>query len=175
MFLKYGYKPLVIASDGFIPRDYFAKCDLKFLPSVEKSDSYKNDANFDSDIKMLAETMEKHLKDVDVVISHDLIYLPDYTKYNLAARMVAEKLPKLRWLHFIHSATPPDIIGRAREIYGDKYFEIVGKPFPNSFIAFPNVYDIPRVAKNFGFAESDVKHIPHPIDYCEYNKFHDIS
>jgi len=176
MLKKNGYEPVVIATDGFSPpKDSpFNLAELRFTPPVRIESDFKSDPDFDKDVDILRQSIEKHLKDIDVVITHDLLYLPDYMKHNLASRQVAEKNPKLRWLHWIHSSTPPDQLAQERQIYPEKYKDQI-KPFPNSFIVYPNSYDIPRVARSFDVEESLVKHCPHPIDYSEYMKFETIT
>jgi len=173
MFLKAGYKPVAIVTEGFTPPDdsYFNKIELRMIHNVFRDDDKYKDKSFEDDVNMLAFEIEKHLKDVDVVITHDLLYMPDYTKYNLAARIVAKKNPKLKWLHWIHSCTPINLLSDMRQKFIDVFPSIVDKPFPNSLAVFPNTYDIPRVAKSLGFKEKDVRCVPHPIDYCKYNKF----
>jgi len=176
MLKKFGYNPVVIATEGFSPpKDSpFNLAEIRYLPEIRTESDSKKDPDFDKDIEKLVQTTEENLKDIDVVFTHDLIYLPDYLKYNLACRIVADKNPKLRWLHWIHSATSPNQLSQERQIYPDKYQEMI-KPFPNSFIVYPNTYDIPRAAKSFGVEENQVKHVPHPIDYNTYMKFDDMT
>ena len=100
MFLKAGYKPLAIVTEGFTPPDdsYFNKIELRMIHNVFRDDDTHKDKSFEDDVKMLAFEIDKHLKDIDVVITHDLLYMPDYTKYNLAARMVASSAGSLNEL-----------------------------------------------------------------------------
>jgi hypothetical protein len=98
--VNHGYRPVVIVSDGFIPPadSAFAKANLQYIPNIsDRSDDSRQDPEFESDIDAVAEHLQAILEKekIDVVITHDLLYLPDYTKYNIAARAVADKMPKL--------------------------------------------------------------------------------
>src|SRR3990167_10656202 len=52
-------------------------------------------------------------------------------------------------------------------MYGEKYAEALNSPFANSIIAYPNAYDIPRVARNFNFEEDHIAEVPHSTDPTE--------
>jgi glycosyltransferase involved in cell wall biosynthesis len=52
-------------------------------------------------------------------------------------------------------------------MYGEKYGQALNSPFPNSIIAYPNAYDIPRVAQNFNFEEDQIVEVPHSTDPTE--------
>jgi hypothetical protein len=178
--VNHGYRPVVIVSDGFIPPadSAFAKANLQYIPNIsDRSDDSRQDPEFESDIDAVAEHLQAILEKekIDVVITHDLLYLPDYTKYNIAARAVADKMPKLRWLHWIHSCTSTGTLQRERVFFGDKYAQYAGLSFPNSFLVYPNSYDAARVARNLGFEESEVKVVPHAHDIAAYNKFDEIT
>lgn len=178
MLTKGGYKPRVIVSDGFVPPSTspFHLAELVYIPNItNRSDDSRQDPSFDGDIDTLAEYFKSHLEGFDVCITHDLLYLPDYTKYNIAARAVADELPEIRWLHWIHSCTSLGTLQRERHYFSDKYAQYAGRSFPNSWLVYPNTYDAPRIAHNLGFGESEVKVVPHPIDLAEFNKFEDIT
>ena len=176
--VRHGYKPVLIATEGFAPPagSSFNMAEIRYIPDVPRdSDDSIKDPKFQADVDMLVGEIEECLKDIDVVITHDLLYLPDYTKYNIACRTVAEKNKKLRWLHWMHSATPPDKLIGERTKFGDIYSDVMGKKFPNSLIVYPNTYDIPRVAKSIGFSEDEVRHVPHWLDFESFNQFHPMT
>jgi glycosyltransferase involved in cell wall biosynthesis len=163
MLRQAGYTPVLLASEGWNPPEASVFSDIETirLPSVAVSNGAGVDATFEEDIDKLYGELDKILGDGDVVLTHDLIFLPDYVKHNLAARKLAKERPGIRWVHWIHSATSPHTLIREREMYGDKYKELLNEKFPNSIIAFPNAYDIPRVAKNFSFEEDEIVEVPH--------------
>lgn len=175
MFLEAGYKPVLIVTESFTfsPDSIFSQVEIARIPQVSVSIEAKQDLSFESDIDFLKHTLREIFKEnkIEVVLSHDLIFLPDYVKHRLACLDLAKEFPKIRWLHWVHSATSPDSLIEERKNFEDKYKEMLGKKFPNSFVIFPNSADIPRVARNFGYEEDEIKEVPHSTDYLEFNKF----
>jgi len=157
-----GYKPKVIVMDGFKPEGAFTdpNVELCYMPRMKCSNEWKKDETFDFDVKRVKEKLLEYLQGVDVVLTHDLFYQAAMQKYDAAARQVAKIYPKIRWLHWIHSATS----SRDR-----------GEKFPNSLVVYPNSFDIPRVARAFGYEEDEVKVVPHAIDVCRFFNMHPLS
>lgn len=169
MLVRAGYHPTVIVNEGFEPVEMFGhkNVTLKFIPSVACHNEVKKDETFDADVDAIEKALEAALQDVDVVISHDIIYQNACLKHNFAARRVAKKNPKILWLHWIHSATSPITLNALRPIFTDEYLNLVATPFPNSRYVFFNHYSIPRIAKDFGVDESVVRVVHHPSDLSE--------
>jgi len=178
MLVANGYKPVVIVKEGFRIEDVYALpgVEVRYIPVVPCS-NYINesiDATFKEDVEKLKKAVIENLKDVEVVFTHDLIYQPESLKLNFACRKAVEEdehMKKVRWLHWIHSATSPYTLGKELS-QGDAYFEAVSKKFPNSFVVFPNAYSIPRVARNFGYEEDEVKVVHHSTNlpgYCGWD------
>jgi glycosyltransferase involved in cell wall biosynthesis len=166
MLLQNGYKPSVIVADSFIPQGVYAdeRVQIVKIPLVPVHNEVKKDPSFDEDVMMLTNALDEVLKDADVVLTHDIIYQNAALKHNFAARKIAEKYPKLRWLHWIHSATSPVTLAALRPYFSDEYLQTIGKPFPNSQYIFFNHWSIPRVAQNFQVSQELVKIIHHPSD-----------
>ena len=177
MLKNAGYEPVVIVTESFeAPEDsIFNEAILERIPNVSVSIEAKQDISFETDIEFLRSTLSGILKDIDVVLTHDLIFLPDYVKHRLACMQIAEEMPNIKWLHWVHSATSPGSLIEERRNFEDKYKELLGKKFPNSFLVYPNSADIPRVARNFGYEEDEVFVVPHSTDYLDYNKFEPIT
>lgn len=169
MLVQNGYEPTVIVGDTFVPVKAFALPEVKLakIPNVACHNEVKKDETFDEDVTNIEKALEEILKDIDVVISHDIIYQPACLKHNFAARRVAEKNPKIRWLHWIHSATSPMTLEALRPIFQDEYMNLVSKPFPNSRYVFFNHYSIPRIARDFGVPEEVVRVVHHPSDISQ--------
>ena len=167
MLVGSGYEPVVIVKQGFRPEEMFAlkEVTLRYIPPFPASNFINEavDETFKDDVEKLKLALIENLKDVDVVFTHDLIYQPESLKLNFAARQAIEAdehMKKIRWLHWIHSATSPATLGKELQ-QDDTYFNIVSQRFPNSFIVFPNAYSVPRVARNFGYEEDQVKVVHH--------------
>jgi len=178
MLLQAGYKPTVIVTESFVPPEdsIFNKCKLEYVPNVSVSNEAKQDMSFEIDIKFLKQELSRILTDneIDVIITHDLIFLPDYVKHRIACMELVPDFPKLRWLHWVHSATNPEALINERKNFEDKYREMLKQKFPNSFLVYPNAYDVPRVALNFGYETGEIKVIPHSTNYIEFNHPHPI-
>ena len=169
MLKRAGYKACLIVSDGWEPPEdsIFAEVETKFLSPVAYQDPPVVNEVFQEDVNLVHEQLKDIIPDNSVVITHDLIFLPDYTKHHLAARRLADENPSIRWIHWVHSATGPNTLIQERDMYGEKYREMLGSKFPNSIIAYPNAQDLPRVARNFGYEEFEVVEVPHSTDPTE--------
>ena len=185
MLERNNYKIKIIVNEGFIENTVgaidtpdkrkealgvYKEEYLHFIPNVRCYNELKRDDTWEEDIKKIADLLEPILKDVDTVFSHDLIYQPAYLKLNHAARLIAEKLPAIQWLHWIHSSTTPMVLHASAD-----YLQTVKTAFPRSFVIYPNAYEIPRVAKNLGYEEDQVKVVPHATDPADFFGFHEIT
>lgn len=172
MLINGGYEPTVIVVEGFKPTEMYAhpSVHLAFIPHFPVNNDGKLDEGYEELVVKTRDSLLAILKDCDVCITHDVIYQPAHLIHNLASREVAERLPNLKWLHWIHSATSPEILCSE-----DSVRPILKKPFPNALICYPNYYDIPRVAENYGYEEDKVKWVPHPIDIPDYLGMHELS
>ena len=170
MLLRGGYKPVVIVAQGFPPVGVYKEVELREIPPVFCSNEGNLPDNYKEDIEKLHERLKEVLKDVSVCITHDVIYQPAHLIHNVAARKITELYPKLRWLHWIHSATSMNLLCNRDDVK-----MLINRPFPNSFICYPNTYDRTRVAKNYKTNEDLIKYVPHPIDICDYLGFHELT
>ncbi|KKK55840.1 hypothetical protein LCGC14_3070500, partial [marine sediment metagenome] len=169
MLVRHGYKPTVIVSETFEPEGAFAHPDviLKKVPNVPCHNQVKNDETFDKDVDDIASALREHLKDIDVVLTQDIVYKPSELKYNFAARRIAGEFPKLTWLHWINSATPPITLNSLMGVFTDQYLDLMRKPFPNSLYVFFNDISKGIIAKNFNVTDDKVQIVHHPSDLDE--------
>jgi len=169
MFTRAGYSPVLIASDSWDPPkdSIYATTETKLLSNVAYQDPPEVNDMFREDVDLIYEQLKDIIPDGSVVITHDLIFLPDYVKHNIAARRLAEERPSINWLHWVHSATGPNTLIEERAMYGEKYKELLLSKFPNSTVCYPNAQDIPRVARNFSYEEYEVVEVPHSTDPTE--------
>jgi glycosyltransferase involved in cell wall biosynthesis len=168
MLKRAGYEPVLIASQGWNPPEssIFGSVETKRLSSVN-IDGTTVDEAFEVDVDLLYEEMKEIVDDMSVIFTHDLIFLPDYVKLNVACRRLTEEEPSIQWIHLIHSATNPGKLIEERAMYGDKYKELLSSKFPNSIVIYPNAYDIPRVASNYSYEENEIVEVPHSTDPIE--------
>lgn len=169
MLTRAGYSPVLIVSDGWEPPEgtIYAEVETKYLSHVTYQEPPVINDMFREDVNLLTQQLDEIIPDGAVVLTHDLIFLPDYTKHNLAARKLAEQKPNIRWINWVHSATGPNTLIQERDMYGEEYKRLLLEKFPNSIIAYPNAQDIPRVARNFSYEEYEVVEVPHATDPTE--------
>lgn len=168
MFKRAGYEPVLITSSGWNPPEdsIFGSLQTERLSSVP-IDGTTVDEAFEADVETLYQEMSQILTDDAIVFTHDLIFLPDYVKLNVACRRISEERPSIRWVHLIHSATAPGSLIKERAMFGEKYSELLNSKFPNSVVMYPNAYDIPRVAQNYSYEENEIVEVPHSTDPAE--------
>jgi len=163
MLAEAGHKVKVTVLDGFKPQGEFARKDIElcYLPRVACHNEWDRDPKdiCTKDIADIKEALRGHLKGVECVVTHDLFFQACTQKFDEAARQLLPEFPNIRWLHWVHSCVP----SRKRE------------KFPNSFIVYPNAFDIPRVARGFGYEEDEIKVVPHPTDVCTFFQMNPIS
>lgn len=174
MLLRHGYDPLVLV-DEHIQEDKLLppwnQVRLFKLPSIPRSNRAELPKEWEKHLDRMTDAMREGLQDIDVVLSHDLIFQPAQILYNMAARAITdERAGSLHWLHWIHSATPPELINAQTQ-----YLQAIKLAFPHAYVVFPNAYSRARVANNFNYAEADVKFVPHPIDIPEFMRFHPLT
>jgi len=168
MLLRNGYKPVVIVSDSFDPKGtIFEHVELRKVPNVACHNEVKKDESFEKDVDSIYQALKEHLKDIDVVITQDIIYKPSELKYNFAARRIAPEMPNIKWLHWINSATPPIKLNSLMGIFTDQYLDSFKVPFPNSKYVFFNEISRGIIARNCGVTPDDVRIVHHPSDFYE--------
>ena len=169
MLQRNGYTPVLIVADGWNPAtdSIFSSVETVALSPVAYQNPPEVNDEFRMDVDLVYSQLKDAIPDGSVVITHDLIFLPDYTKHNLAARKLAAERQRIQWLHWVHSATGPNTLIQEREMYGEEYRRLLLDKFPNSIICYPNANDIPRVAHNFSYEEYEVVEVPHSTNPIE--------
>lgn len=178
MLVGAGYKPVVLVTKGFQAGRMFKSPDveLRELPDQNRSNGINSEAlkdeEFLKDVEVLQEAMLDALRDINVVITHDIIYQPDALKHRIALSYVHDQaLPQLRFMHWIHSATSPYRISALRGDLPQKYRDTVKETFPNSFYIFMNEWSRPRIGREFNVHEQYIRIISHPTDYFNFAKY----
>lgn len=169
MMKRAGYDPILIACDGWEPPEesIFSQVNTQLIANANSHSANDKIEHIEESVDLLYNQLKDTLPEECVVITHDLIFLPDYTILNLAARRLAKERPKTRWMHWVHSATGPGTLAQERAMFGDAYATSMNEKFPNSIICYPNAQDIPRVARNFSYEEFEVIEVPHSTDPTE--------
>lgn len=100
-----GYRLRVLLLEGCPSGLYKNKVDYRScIPCCLYDDKKYKDKGVPSVIVgKIEKILTNNLRDIDVVITHDLLYLPKYFIYNAAIRQTGIKLKKIKWLHWVHS------------------------------------------------------------------------
>jgi len=166
MLVENEYKISVVVMESFKAEGIYEDPNVELIriPQIKCHNEWKDESDIEivEDSQAIYDVLSKHFneKKIDCVISHDLFFQAATQKLDNACRRIAKDFLNIRWLHWVHSCATD---GKKRE------------KFPNSFVVYPNSYDIPRVARAFGYEEDEIKVVPHPIDICGFFDMHPLS
>ena len=170
-----GYETTFAACEGFRANGIFNHSRLHQLrlPNFQlENDSFAVDcpSEYRSKVEAIMAKLRPLLAEVDIAITHDIIYLQQHLAYNQACRELAEEFPHVFWLHWIHSAPEPHKNLPESDPRSARF-----QRFPRGVLIYPNAYDVPRVAQQYGVGENEVRVVPHGLDYEKVFDFHDLT
>lgn len=173
--LSNGYDTTFVGCDGFQPSGVFASPFLRHwrMPNVQlarDSEALECPSEYRRAVQSVLDRLRGMLATMDVVITHDLVYLPHHLAYNQACRELADEFPHLVWLHFVHSAPEPH-----RELPAQDPRSVRFRPLPNAVLLYPNAYDAPRLAQQYAMCAQDVKLVPHALDFETMFDLHPLT
>jgi len=169
LLTRKGYSVRLIVKDDFKDRHLLPGADIRTVSSHYFSVEQHHSFDFEVEVNRLAEEMYHHLQDIDVCIAHDILFVEHYLHYNWAARQNMSNLPKLKWLHWIHSG--PSF----RDIHAEYPRNGLFLPPINSRMVYVNQTDIPRISKMYGLKDKDVKLVHNMIDPVRSFDFHPLA
>lgn len=106
---------------------------------------------FESQVDSLYKGITDNLADVDVCLTHDLLFQPMFLPHNAAVRKAAHDHGDLRWLHWIHSAPVP------RPANLEYPHSLRFTPMEASLFVCPNPAHVPLVAQQYSVPEASVR------------------
>jgi len=170
--VRHGYKPVLFVHDNFdddkeIPEGVEIRKIVPRFLLTDYSESRKIDKNFSEQVETTKKVLEEHLKDIDVVLTHDFIFQGWFLPYNVAMREAQSSL-KCRWLHWTHSAPSP------RPTKLEYPHDCRYKMMPNSKLIYMNHYDTLRVAEMYSGTIDDVRVVYNAIDPRSYFNLHPL-
>ena len=160
MLVENGYKPTVIVKEGF--NGIYPGCEVVGVDPGRTSNSVKVDKECDAEIDSLEQQLRDALGDIDVVLTHDLIYQASMWKYHVACRRLVKDLPNIKWLHWVHSSTSMNTADKT-----GKYKEELKGKFPNSTIVVFHAEEMVRKAGSFGYEIDEAVILSNPLDLTE--------
>ena len=122
-----------------------------------KTDTDKANAAFHKNVAHIAKALIKNLNNIDVVLTHDLLYLDHYLFYNAALRKAAGILKNIKWLHWTHSA-PKKLLRKKRGYPYSLYFT---QMVNSKFISISPAHN-KNLAKMYGIPAKQLITIPNP-------------
>ncbi len=160
MLVDNGYEIKLIVDQAFkSPGGYWDKVTYGYTPPVQRSNEGQLNDNWKAEADAMYSSLKTELEGYDVVLTHDVLLQPAHLIHNVACRRLANET-NLRWLHWLHSPTQPQLDCNIEEVSN-----LIKPKFPNSFICYPNDWDRKRVALNFGMELDEVKCVHHPSDF----------
>ncbi len=157
------YKPKLLVRKGFKANGAYPQANIRDLNPGEIGNNIVNITDLsNTEIQVLRGQMVAELEDIDVVLTHDLIYQPNMWKYHIAARRVARDRPDLKWLHWVHSSTQ---MGTAEQV-GPFAKELKGT-FPNSKLVVMHEEEFNRKGALYNYEVDEIVMIPNPLDLTE--------
>lgn len=167
--VKHGYKPVLFVHDNFkddklVPKGVEIRKVVPRFHLIDYSATSYLVEGFEEQVAITKKALEEHLKDIDVVLTHDWIFQGWFLNYNVAMRQAQPSL-KCRWLHWTHSAPMirPEL----------KYpFDCRFKIMPNSKLVYMNDYDVLRLAEMYAGTIDDVRVVSNSIDPRSYSQLH---
>jgi hypothetical protein len=170
--LKYGYEPVLFVLDFFkddalVPKGVEIR---KVIPQlILEPYGAGNIDNLESDAEKAQKAMEENMKDIDVCLTHDIIFINSYLPYNIGMRRgIDASLSHIRWLHWMHSG--PSF----RELDGSVWDNLYTLP-KNSRLIYMNYTDALRAAEMYHVLPKDVRTVFNPMDIRELYGFHPLS
>lgn len=119
------------------------KIDLRpILPALHLRDFAGDD--FEERVGRIENALYNNLKDMNVVITHDIMLLDTYHEHNVAVRRVAHRCPNILWLHWLHSCP--------RQTTNLVYPEMCRGVLAPGYLIYPNYTDLGYVQRTYRLA-----------------------
>ena len=168
--VKYGYKPVLFVHDNFkeggVPEGVEVR---KIVPRFKLVDYVHQEPEKDlqEQTDKVYEALKEGLKDIDVVIEHDLIFQGWFMPYCMAIHKLAEET-EIKWLHWIHSV--PNIDS------GAKWPHSLRHTLPrNSRLVYLNNVGLIRAAESYGAWPKDVRIVWNAVDPRLFWNLHPLT
>jgi len=171
--VKHGYEPVLFVLDIFkedeeVPEGVEVR---RTIPQLILEPYGINDlSNFEEDVKKAQTALEETMADIDVCLTHDIIFINSYLPYNTALRNAQKTtLQHTKWLHWMHSGP-----SARPTLDGSPYDNLYTLP-NNSKLVYMNYTDAVRAAEMYGTWDTEVRTIFNPMDLRILHNFHPLS
>lgn len=171
MLLKKGYTPILFVLSNFKDEDKVPEgVIIRKIPQLILEPYGQGDAShLEEDVAKVLPVLAEQMKDVDVCLTHDIIFTNSYLPYNIAMRRgIVEVLSHVKWLHWMHSG--PSFADLDNSVWDNLYT----LP-PNSKIVYMNYTDAVRASEMYHTLPKNVRTVFNPMDIRELYKFDPLT
>lgn len=116
---------------------------------------------FEYQVDKIIAAMEPAVSNVDVVLTHDIMFQTWFVPYAVAVRKLADKYRNVRWLHWIHSA-PSGVPAKVCYPHSARY-----SPMDNAKWIYLNEWHSGALAEMVGAKREDVVVVPNSRDILD--------
>ena len=104
--VKHGYTPVLFVLESFVgdvPEGVEVR---RVIPQIilEPYKGLNQPENWKDDVARVVTALKEHAQDIDVMLTHDIVFIDTYIPYNIALR---EADLHCKYFHWIHSAPSP--------------------------------------------------------------------
>lgn len=168
MLHRAHYNPHLLLCTGYPEGDvheYKEAAVHRIVPQGHLNKEYTDLKLTDEHVKLKDDTVEAMVEfideyDINVIFTHDLIFLKAHWPYGSAIQEISKLRPMVKWMHWIHS------VPSGMEPIWD-----INRYGPAHRIVFPNRTDSLRVAEQFRGWQEQVLPIHHVKDIREFASF----
>lgn len=164
-----GEDVVFITTDDFkdqelVPKNVLIRYYKRYEGSLDEIDKI----TFEKYVFDTSAILKTHLSDRTVCIQHDLLFLDGFLPLNWSVRKTGEMLPKLKWLHWMHSGP-----SQRKELpypWSGLYMDM-----PNSEFVYLNHTDIPKLAAMYKIPENKIRIVHNFLNPDKLFKFHPVT
>lgn len=173
MLARHGYDPALVVQEDFrddaqVPEGVRL---LKIMPVLHLHDYQLGEgprADFAANAARVVASLRPVLADYDVAITHDLMFLGWYLPHNEAVRQLVAESPRVKWLHWVHSA-PSVRPGNLAYPHTLRYSVPA-----NSKLVYLNNHDTLRLAEMYGTTMENVRVVHNTKDVRSFFPLHPL-
>lgn len=157
--VAHGYRPVLFVLESFkddalVPEGVEIR---KVVPQIIL-EPYKGDEvpkDWKKDVEKVVRALREHASDIDVMLTHDIVFIDTYLPYNVGMR---EAELKCKYFHWIHSAPSP------RRQYDNNLHSNRYTLPPNSKLVYLNHDKVVALAEMYGTWPRSIKVISNSRD-----------
>lgn len=171
MLLKYGYKPVLFVLENFKDEDKVpVGVEVRKIPQIILEPYSSGDiSKIEEDSNKVKQSLEEQMSDINVCLTHDIIFINSYLPYNTGMRKAIEgKCAHIKWLHWMHS-------GPSFKKLDNSVWDNLHTLPSNSRLVYMNNTDVVRAAEHYNTLPKNVRVISNPMDIREIYDFHPLT